>query len=108
MRRDKTRWRLREVILSYSLLVGFIIVFQRSVFQALRGGEENNNFYTIVDAKTENEKAVTRSSEILLPTHTRAEIPPDCQERFDSPMHSPTQNYKQCLVAARESFLFSL
>lgn len=23
------------------------------------------------------------------------------KERFDSPMHSPTQNYKQCLVAAR-------
>ena len=82
MRRDKTIWRLREATLSYSLLVSFISVFQRSVFQALRGGEENNDFYTIVDAKTENGKAVTRSSEILLPTHTRAEIPPDCQINF--------------------------
>ena len=42
---------------------------------------------------------------------TRAEILSTVRiiknERFDSPKHSRTQNYKQCMVAARENFYFS-
>lgn len=94
MRRDKTIWRLREATLSYSLLVSFISVFQRSVFQALRGGEENNDFYTIVDAKTEMGKrshVVLKSCCLLMhvqkyPLTVRLIL----KEGFDSPMHSPT------------------
>lgn len=65
MRRDKTRWRPREVNLSCSLLVSF----QRFVFQTLQGDGENIDIDTIVDTLEQKDgKEVKCSTEILLST----------------------------------------
>lgn len=53
MRRDKTRWRPREVNLSCSLLVSFVFFLVRFVFQTLQGDGENIDIDTIVDSRTE-------------------------------------------------------